>query len=69
MLRSMLCCLQALRKRFPDVYVDLVLMRELATQRQLEILASASVLVSTVGSKSFRMAFLQDGAQVKRMLS
>ena len=57
-------CLQALRKRFPEVYVDLVLMRQLATQRQLEILASASVLVSTVGSKSFRMALLQDGAQV-----
>ena len=35
-----------------------------AGERQLELLARTTVLVSTIGSRSFRMALLPDGAQV-----
>lgn len=35
-----------------------------AGEQQMELLSRTTVLVTTVGSRSFRMAFLPDGAQV-----
>ena len=35
-----------------------------AGKEQLELLSHTTVLVSTIGSRSFRMALLPDGAQV-----
>ena len=36
-----------------------------AGEEQLELLARTTVLVTSIGSRSFRMAMLPDGAQVR----
>jgi hypothetical protein len=56
-------CAQALRERFPHVDVDIVQMRDLSPPEQLDELARTSVLISNLGSKSFRLVMLPDGAQ------
>ena len=54
-----------MRERFPHADVDVLQMRDLSKAEQLEELSRTSVLVSNLGSKSFRMVLLPDGAQVR----
>jgi Glycosyltransferase 61 len=53
----------ALRTRFSGVDIDVVEMRDLSVPQQLAELSRTSVLVSPLGSKSFRLVMLPDGAQ------
>jgi hypothetical protein len=55
----------ALRARFPSADVRLVVMRELSAEQQLHVLSQTSVFVSNIGSRSFRLLYLPDGAQVR----
>jgi Glycosyltransferase 61 len=58
----------AMRTRFPDVEVVLLSMRDLTPEQQLQELSTATVMISTLGSKSFRMVLMPDGAQVRPAL-
>lgn len=54
----------ALRSAFPDAQVEYVELMEASPEEQVQLLARTSVLVTTVGSASFRLLFLPDGASV-----
>ena len=51
-----------LRAALPGVAVDRVVFQDLSPTEQLRELAATTVLVSTIGSASFRLVFLPDGA-------
>jgi Glycosyltransferase 61 len=53
----------ALRTRFSAVDIDVVAMRDLSVRQQLAELSRTTVLISPLGSKSFRLVMLPDGAQ------
>ena len=53
------------RARFPHAEVVVSEMRDLTPRQQLAELARTTVLVSPLGSKSFRMVLMPDGAQVR----
>jgi Glycosyltransferase 61 len=55
----------SLRVRLPGVDIDVVEMGDLSVAQQLEEISRTTVLVSTLGSKSFRMVMLPDGAQAR----
>jgi hypothetical protein len=56
----------ALTDAFPDASVEVHWMKRdsLSPSEQLDVLARTTVLVSNIGSASFRMIYLPDGAQV-----
>eukprot|EP00892_Ulva_mutabilis_P006234 jgi/Ulvmu1/3983/UM183_0002.1 len=51
-----------LQRRFPGVRMERVVMSILPLQEQLEYLSQATVVVSNIGSRSFRLIYLPNGA-------
>jgi hypothetical protein len=51
-----------LRSRFPGVRVEYAEMMDMTPEEQMHTLATTSVLITTVGSASFRLIYLPDGA-------
>ena len=56
--------LPALRAQHPHVDFKLEPMKERDAMEQMRVLAATSVLVTNVGSRSFRLVYLPDGAHV-----
>lgn len=56
--------LDALHQRFADINVDSIPMSTMSADQQLRELSSTTILISNVGSASFRMVYLPTGAQV-----
>ena len=54
-----------LRRALPAANVTVVEIADLAVDEQIAVLARTTLLISMLGSKSFRLAFLPDGAQVR----
>ena len=53
-----------LQLRFPGATFEYQVISQLSAAEQLYRLSNATVLVSNIGSRSFRLIFLQDGASV-----
>lgn len=51
-----------LRKRFPRVQFKSLIMSDLDSQEQLEELSQTSIFVTPIGSSSFRLIYLPEGA-------
>ena len=51
-----------LRAAFPEAHVSVRTIADLTARQQLEELSETTVLVSNIGSRSFRLALLRDGA-------
>eukprot|EP00892_Ulva_mutabilis_P012436 jgi/Ulvmu1/9565/UM053_0054.1 len=54
--------LPKLKKAFPGVRMEHVMISRHPLKRQLELLSKATVLVSNIGSRSFRLIYLPNGA-------
>lgn len=54
----------ALRAEFPDAQIELVKISQLPGEEQMQLLSETTVLVTSVGSRSYWMMYLPDGAQV-----
>ena len=54
----------ALQRALPEAAVEYVELMEASPEEQMALLSRTSVLVTTVGSASFRLLFLPDGAAV-----
>ena len=57
--------LQAVRRTFPTVDIELHHAQDEAEDVQVQWLSRTDILVSNIGSNSFRMIYLPDGAQVR----
>jgi hypothetical protein len=57
----------AARRHFPGAHVHALSLIYLSPLEQMAILSRTTVLVSNIGSRSFRMIFLPDGAQVSNI--
>eukprot|EP00892_Ulva_mutabilis_P012457 jgi/Ulvmu1/9584/UM054_0014.1 len=51
-----------LKKKFPGVRMEHVQISEYSLQKQLELLSQATVVISNIGSRSFRLIYLPNGA-------
>jgi hypothetical protein len=56
---------EGLRQKFPEASVEIHAMRHMTKDAQLEVLARTTILVSNIGSASFRLLFLPDNAQAR----
>eukprot|EP00892_Ulva_mutabilis_P004473 jgi/Ulvmu1/2398/UM131_0010.1 len=55
---------EELQRELPGVEVQWLVISALTSKEQIELLARTTVLVSTIGSRSFRLVYLPDGAQM-----
>jgi hypothetical protein len=53
----------AMQRRFPAVKMNIMLPQSMAAEEQMRELSDTTILVSNVGSRSFRLVFLPDGGR------
>lgn len=56
-----------LQVQYPQIQVEFQEAAEQALRTQLQWLSRTSILVTNIGSASFRMIYLPDGAQVRML--